>query len=644
MPKLSFTQSEVDDYLKGKRNHFFKEKTVNMALDMAIHADGIFPLRLLRQRRPNEPLEVLEYRELIWTPITKPTLSKVFSSLQKIRRSRDWSIKYEGLDQYTKIAEDEDLESYCETNFPYFTSLTNWVFSILLRKYLIDSNAVVLVLPIDQIVAPNEYLKPFPEIFDSVFVIDYREEDYAVLENPTPVSYMHEGEEKAGKSYFFVTTAAIFRYDQVDNDQGFKLVMNYTHGLGFLPVFKLGGILIDQADRQFLFESRIAAMLPELNEAVREYSDLQAAKVLHIYPERWEYTNNECRDCKGTGKRRNPYWTETCNCEPDIECHKCHGHGYVVAGPYSKMLLKPTDPLNPGSSIPSPPAGYIQKDIAIVSVQQDGVDGHIFKALSAINFEFLAQTPLNQSGTAKEVDKDELNNTVNSIAEDIVAIMDKVYKAIAYYRYKELYSFQDIDAMLPQTTVPQIFDLLSTQHLEDELVTSRKNNLNPVILNAMEIDFASKRFNDQTVRDMVALTLELDPLPNIDEADKVLMLQNEGITKVTYIVSSNIHTFIQQAIDDDPAFVEKDTAEQREIIRQMAQDQIDAVSQAKAIVKSAFMDNGGNGATNVFGADKLVIPDNSSNIDNNIQPDNTGNLPLGGQLPPTNAQLAAGVV
>lgn len=644
MPKLSFTQAEVNDYLKGKRNHFFKEKTVNMALDMAIHADGIFPLRLLRQRRPNEPLEVLEYRELIWTPITKPTLSKVFSSLQKIRRSRDWSIKYEGLDQYTKISEDENLESYCESDFPYFASLTNWVFSILLRKYLIDSNAVVLVMPVDQIVAPNEFLEPFPEIFDSVFVLDYREEDYAVLENPTPITYMEDGEEKTGKSYYFVTTQTIFRYDQVDNDQGFKLVMDYPHGLSFLPVFKLGGVLIDQADRQFLFESRIAAMLPELNEAVREYSDLQAAKVLHIYPERWEYTSNECAVCKGTGKRVNPWWTEDCNCEPHIECLKCHGHGYIAAGPYSKIMVKPISAIEGGSQIPTPPAGYIQKDIAVVTVQQDGVDGHIFKALSAINFEFLAQTPLNQSGTAKEVDKDELNNTVNSIAEDIVAIMDKVYKAIGYYRYKDLYSFEEIDDMLPQTTVPQIFDLLSTQHLEDELVTSRKNNLNPVILNAMEIDFASKRFNDQTVRDMVALTLELDPLPNIDEADKVLMLQNEGITKVTYIVSSNIHTFIQQAIDDDPTFVEKAPSEQREIIQKMAQDQIDAVSAEKAIVKSAFLDNGGNGILNASAADKLVIPDNTSNNGNNVQPDNTGNLPIGGQLSPTNTQLAAGIV
>lgn len=643
MPKTIFTQDEVNDYLKGKKDHFFKVKATEMALEMAIHADGVFPVKLIRQRRPHEPLEVLLYREIIWTPITKPTIGKVFSSLQKIRRSRDWAIKYTDLDQYSKISDEENLESYCEKDFPYFTSLTNWVFSILLRKYLIDSNALIFVMPIDAVVEPNEYLRPFPEIYDSCFVVDFREEDYAILQNPTPITYYDGKEEKQGKSYYFVTTQSIFRYDQVDNDLGFKLVVDYQHGLGFLPVFKLGGVLLDQADRQFLFQSRIADMLPELNEAVREYSDLQAAKVLHIYPERWEYTNNECTVCKGTGRRPNPSWTNDCNCPHDLECAKCHGEGYVAAGPYSKIMVKPADSLNPGSQIPTPPAGYIQKDIAVVTTQQSGVDGHVYKALSAINFQFLEQTPLNQSGTAKEVDKDELNNTVNSIAEDIISIMDKTYKAIAYYRYKDLYSAEDIDDMLPDTTVPQVFDLLSTQNLEEELINSRKNNLNPVILNAMEIDYATKRFNDQTIRDMVALTLELDPLPNIQEADKVLMLQNEGITKVTYVISSNIQTFIQQAIDDNDNFVELDPSEQRAIITKMAQDQIDAVSAAKAIVQSAFLQNGGNGLNN--NAASGALNTNQSNDDgNNIQPDNTGNLPIGGQIPPTDPRLAVGYI
>lgn len=650
MPKLIFTQSEVNDYLKLKTNHFFRDATINLSNSMAIHADGVFPALLLRERRPNEPLEVLRYREKIWVPITKPTFSKVYSSLQKIRRSRDWAIKYNDLEEFSKIIEEENIETYCEKEFPYFTSMTNWTFSIMLRKYLIDSNAVVLIMPIEFDVPVTGYLRPFPEIFDSVHVIDFRDEDYCVLQNPTPITYINEkGDEIEGKSYYFVTTDSIFRYDQIDGEANFKLVTNYVHGLGFLPAFKLGGILIDQAERQFLYESRISGMLPELDEAVREYSDLQAAKVLHIYPERWEFTNNECTTCKGTGRRKNPLWTENCGCEAAIECDHCHGHGYVVAGPYSKIMVKPSDSLNPTSQIPTPPAGYILKDVEIIKIQQDGVDAHIFKALSSINFEFLAKTPLNQSGIAKEVDKDELNNTVHSIAEDIIAAMDKIYKAIAYYRYKSLYAFADIDKMLPDTTVPQVFDLLSAQHLEDELVLSRKNQANPIILNALEIDYASKRFNDQSIRDMLTLTLELDPLPNQAEADKVLMLQNEGITKLTYIISSNIENFVQAAIEEDETFVEKDCAEQKAIIEKMAQDQIDNVSAAKAIVRNMFLSNAGNGLTKGDPA-LLNVPDsnnpdkNMNNGNNVLQPDYSVNNSLGQRVSTTGTGTPTGTI
>lgn len=634
MPKLNFTQDEINSYFRGSCS-ILKQEAVCIADDMAVHADGCFPVRLVKERRPNEPEEVLKYREKIWEPITKPKVSQVLSSLQKIRRSSEWAIKYDDLAQFSRITEEEDLESYCEENFPMdFKSVTNWVFSILLRKQLIDPNAVILVLPLEQIVDQTAYRQPFPEIYDSCQQIDYREGDYAVLINPTGCTYHDEKGSYPGQSFYIITTQMMWKYDQASKEMDFQMAEEYNHGLGFLPVFKLKGTLIKQRDRQFLYESRIAAMLPELNEAVREYSDLQAAKVNHIYPERWEYTNNECRDCKGSGLRPNPYWSETCNCDHEISCNKCDGRGYIVAGPYSKMVIKPTDAMSPGTAIPSPPAGYIQKDVEVVKVQQDGVDAHLYKALTAINFQFLDDAPLNQSGVAKEVDKDELNNTVHGIAEDLIATMDKIYRCIAYYRYKDLYSADDIEDMLPDIAVPQAYDLLSTQNLGQELQDSKKNNVNPIIINALEIDYASRRFNDQEIRDMVALALELDPLPNIAEADKVIMLTNDGITQVTYVMSCNIVAFIQRAIDEDDSFPQQDLAEQKAMIQKYAQEQIDANNKGKALVKNMFMENGGNGLNNNNGN---VQPNNQDNPGGSgpVQQTDSGN-------PGANGEPAAG--
>jgi len=603
MPKLIFSQAEVNDIVKDRPEAYgpFYKLCQEKCEDMRVHADGIFPERLIRERRPNEPSEVLEYRAKIFKPITKPTFSKVYASLQKIRRSQDWSIRYENLDQFARVAEDETLEMYCEYNFPYFSSVTNWVFQLLLRKYLIDPNAVIFVYPITYEVAENEYLKPFPVIFESTNVLYFAPEDYAILKAPEGSTYYDsKGKLQRGRAYYFVTTQNIFRYEQFNGRGEFKLTQNYIHSLGILPVFKLKGVIIDQADSHFLYESRIAGMVPGLDEASREYSDLQAGVVTQLYAERWEYTQNECKACKGTGIRPNPKYTgPECGCEPQINCTAtgCN-QGYVVAGPYSKIMVRPPNSATEGQTpIPSPPAGYIEKDVEIIKLQDQRVKDHINDALAAINFEFLADTPLSQSGVAKSVDRDESSNTANAVAEDLVAIMDNVYRAIALYRYRVLYTPEQIEEMLPVIQVPTNFDLLSTGVLQKELVDSKNAKVNPALLSALEIDYAGKRFNSEPeVRDRLSLILTLDPLPNVTDEDKMTRLSNKGITLETYIISSNIQEFIQRAIDDNDKFVEMELAEQRAVLIKYAQEQITAATDALVPV-----DDGADPLNNLYG-------------------------------------------
>lgn len=84
------------------------------------------------------------------------------------------------------------------------------------------------------------------------------------------------------------------------------------------------------------------------------------------------------------------------------------------------------------------------------------VDQQIYDAMSAVNMEFLAQKPLNQSGIAKEADRDESSNFVHSVAEDLVSVTDWVYYVINEYRYSGLISDRaQREAMLPAIPVPE---------------------------------------------------------------------------------------------------------------------------------------------------------------------------------------------
>lgn len=580
MPKLEFTALELKNYFGDdpKYRHCFFVKSIEKADAMNVHADGLYPCKLLDSRRPNEPQDVMDYRKSIFVPKTKPYFGKVMSSLQKIRRSSDWSIRYEG--EFAKIPEGETMKDYCEFNYPQFTSLTNWVFAVLLKKYLTDPNAVLFCYPKEIGGQENQYLKPIVQVIDSCHVLDYVYQDYAVMVNPAGCWYETSKGKFPGKSFYVVTTVKITRYDQIDGRGTLSPVVDYEHRLNELPVYKIGAIICDATADRVLYESRIVGIVPEFDEAIREYSDLQAATVVHMYPERWEYSQHECNSCKGTGKRRNPAWFEGCGADIPTECacdNKGCRNGYVVAGPYSKIMIRPNNAMEGQATPPMPPAGFIEKDVEIIKLQKDSVDSHIENGLASINFEFIASTPLSQSGTAKEVDKDELNNTVHSIAEDLVRCMDWCYYMIAKYRYQLIYSEMEIKEMCPHVAVPEKYDILSSTHLEAQLKNLKESKANPVIVNAVEAEYANKAFNnDPTIREMVELVLSLDPLANITEDDKMTRLSNGGITKLTYVISSNIQEFVERAISDDPKFAEKDIKEQKEVMAKFAQEQIDS--------------------------------------------------------------------
>lgn len=600
--------NDVQPYFAGQKRCYYFEDAVSKAAQFAPHADGVYPQELIECRRPNEPEEVKEYRCKIWKPKTKPSFTKILLSLSKIRRSSDWSIKYPQ-EQFSKVRDGETLEQYCEKKYPFFGSITNWTFGILLKKQLTDPNAVIFVRPLNEEVAENEYLQPYAWIFDSIHVQEYTEGVQAILNDVTGTVYnIRRGrgyEQRVGKAYWVITTNAIERWEQRTEKEEYEKAWEYIHSLGVLPVFKLRGIISAAEGSDFLYESRIAGILPDLDEALREYSDLQAAKVLHIFPERWEYTQNECTNCKGTGRRRNPAWYDGCAAEvlAQINCDTCGGRGYVATGPYSKMLIRPTNTIEGTGTPPMPPAGFIEKDVEIVKVMEASVKQHIYDALSAINFQFLEQTPLNQSGTAKEVDKEELNNTVHAIAEDLIWVMDQVYKFTAYYRYRAQYPLTEIDAMLPSIAVPEHYDLLSSQFMQQELDTAKKAKINPILTGNMEVEYAGKRFlEDPEIKDRLELVLKLDPLQNVSVDEKMAMLASRTITKETAIISDNIQEFVQRALDEDNSFAAHTLKEQKRVMKQYAQEQI-----ASADTGIVLADDAQDADSDVIGKIPLAI-------------------------------------
>ncbi len=596
---INVTADLIKEYAQKQRKYKAYDDAVELYEALRVHADGDMPKDVIEERRPSESERIKEYREKIYVPITEPTLSKVITSLSKIRRSQDWSVNYDASKIPGRISDNETLQKYCEEHFPYFKSVTNWAFSVLLKNQMIDSNAVEVVWPLNMNrTAENEYFKPFATIFNSDLVLDFAMEDYGVFLSTDKYSYTDNGATRTdGKIIYIVDTLSIYRYYQISLDGTMKEEWRWEHGLGYAPIRKLGGVFFRALDNIFIYKSRIQPMVPRLKEAARIYSDLQAEIVQHVHSVQWIYTNTECRHCNGSGKM------QLANRGP-CACNQCEGRGYIQTSPYSNLVLTPPSTVQGQTAVPTPPAGYIQKtDVALMVDRINNlVKEQLYEALSAINMEFLAAAPLNQSGVAKEVDRDELNNFVHSVAEDIVATIDWTYKVINDYRYKDVVpNAPEREAMLPKIPVPEKFDLLSNVYLLDNISKAKQNNVNPVILNQLQIEYAGKTFyNDPKVKSELETIFELDPFPNISEDEKMSMLSNDGITQIDYIISSNIQQFVRRAMDENKEFENMDMQERKKIITTYAQEIVEANSPKTTIM---------NGITQSDPNPEVIIPD-----------------------------------
>ena len=564
---------------EGKKSATYKE-CVQLEKGLRVHADGIFPVDLLNDQRPSEPKNVMIYRKAIWQAITKETVSRIVTCLSKIRRSTDWAVQYDNKSFSSKIAKEELPTEYFEKSFPHFQTLTNWLFSVCLKEYLVDANAVCVVMPIDFVMESTDYIKPYPVIFNSEQVFEYVVDDYCVIKSKDKSRYLADDGKTViadGDIFWLITYQRITRYDQTDSKGTMTPVVDYPHGLGYMPAFKLGGVYLKSVDRTPIFESRINSIVPRLNKAAREDNDLDVSVVRHLFPEKWEFSSGDCKVCHGIGK--------TPGVNGEVVCTACNGAGRIVTSPFQSHVITPAKIEE--QQVPTPPAGYIDKDIEIVKLQDERIEKHMYKALASINMEFLSKTPMNESGVAKEVDRDELNNFVYSVAEDLVKIMDRIYFISFDYRYKVVVPInKDRHMMLPKVNVPEKYDILSVNYLIEEYQKAKNAKINPVIINKMEQDIANKKYStDPEMAKEINAILKLDPFSGMTSDDKMAYIQNRFITQQDAVISANIVQFVRKAFGENDKFYTLGLKEQQDIMIQYAKAKIaenDKAAQAKA--------------------------------------------------------------
>jgi hypothetical protein len=210
------TPDVLKKYIKENYRHANYAEAVKNYNEIRIHSDGKAPGNLIEERRPGESELILAYRKKIYQPKTKTVIMKVMNLLGKIRRSSDWTIKYDEKASPATIAKDQTLQEYCERNYPEYASLTKWYFDVALKQQVIDPNAVALVhwykdLPSS---ADIKFGKPVITIFNSDKVLDYKKDEFAFLLSEEKAEYRSadlKTTRNDGDVYYFVTPEACCR-------------------------------------------------------------------------------------------------------------------------------------------------------------------------------------------------------------------------------------------------------------------------------------------------------------------------------------------------------------------------------------------------------------------------------------------------
>lgn len=549
--------------------HKFYDESVKISKSLKNHSKGKFPEELIEIARPNETDQEKQYRKNVFTPVTKTYFSKVVTTLSKMERAEDWSVKFP---EEKGLAKTHSFEKYVCNNYPYFDSLLNWFFSFQLNNNCDDPNGVIAVFPLPKVnpLDDSEILRPFTTFFPSKKVIDFKEDAYAVLISEEKSVLNGQTENSAsGIIYYMFDTDSWCKCVQVGDIKDFTFTYTIApHNIGYLPCLKAGGIVEEFKGGEKLYDSFVGDCVPFWDEGLRRYSDLQVQMVLHVHSEKWEIEDTPCKTCNESGRIFIGHGDD----RHSSICGSCGGSGTKsTRSPFGVKTIKPATKSSATDStpIPTPPMGYIQKPIGDTEFIDKQVRQCIENGLAAINMEFLMFEPEVNSGVAKSLDRQEVNAFFYMVTRFVIHNnLTPIYYLIAKWMYSEQMSDEEIMKILPVINVPTDFDILSEDIIAARLQSAKTAKLDPTLITELEIEYAKKEFGDNSNQVLLLESkAKIDPLPGIDGDEKMTILSNKGTTLEKYIISSNLTAFMNRAVSEDEQFLQLPYEVQYEVLK-----------------------------------------------------------------------------
>jgi len=574
----------IRDIIKHDLRHPLYHMAVAHAKEMSVHINGDQPLYLLERNRPREDEDVKLYRIENYEPTTKAGADKAIKIVCKGFNPNLYSIHWK-----EKSKEAEELEKYTLEYYPGCNSIVNFNKDVLLRKMLADPNGMVAVKPQDVPDDDTDQAKPVTVIYGSSANYYYDKDHYLFCVNQVEDKDKHK---IFTFEYYDKTQYLTFEaYWDPSNKEVVitELEKPYVHSGGKIPVWPLGGESKNLDNGLILYQSFFSAALPHWNLAVKHGSDLMAAIVNNIFPQKYEVAD-ECAysemhggvkyNCRG-GKISRPTGSKAKEVF-EAECPQCHGAGLVaVKGPFQQYLWHKDKLNSENGPLGIAPAGYLNVPIESTEFLDEYTEKMNQKAMWAINMDIEEKVGENQSGVAKAIDRSAQNDTLFDIHSRVwdVHTNNEYYFINIYINKPRLQAVgKEADKKyLPEINKPTKFDLLSTSELIYNFDVSQKAKLDRNILRTQAIAIIkSENGSTPDMKNYQIALVELDPLYAMPSEEIDLSVTKGVVKKNDWAIHNNIKSFIDRALAEDKDFLTKMKQDQLKKLDQYASELITA--------------------------------------------------------------------
>jgi hypothetical protein len=563
---------------------------------IAIHSDeDVFPEALYMERSPNQTQKELDYMKKNHKAITYTVWDRFTSAIARIWNDKNWSVISWGT--YDSKYEAHLPQKYFEEEYPVFGSLEYYFKDIVTDYKEKDPNAVLVHYPQEiplitndegaLILDDSKMIDPVAHIYPCERVIEFINGVLCLIETDEKslVTLDDKGstEVREGLVFEYYDTEAIYKIFQVGkkSEYRFEASRDWEHNLGYLPCRKLKA-RPKVKDNSIIYKSHFAPACEHLDLALLDSAYLIVSKARHAFPKWYEYAN-KC-----------DYSSESGSCDkgfiysPEGKkhiCPSCGGSGFARSmSPFESIQIPVPDRLNP-ETISGVPAGYIQPEIETPKFLRDEIERHIQNGLSILNLNVSTST-VKGSDTAlgKQIDREEMFSFLLKISGQVFDLFDFSLATIHKMRY-------GVSTEPPVLAYPKNFAIRNEEDLTAEISEAKEKGMPDVIIRELIVEYMATRFSAQEnikkVIDLVFFTDRLATLSNLEIANKKA---SGSVANWEDILHTSVYNFIDQKIKEDDKWSDKDLAEQRTELIQMAKD-LDTQMSAKKMDPDSILAN-----------------------------------------------------